>query len=1314
MQGTNFKQAMLADGALENKRLWQDSDAHGAWAGHNPNLWRYTCRRRTSWSLTAARYVCNKPAATLDPAILTPDSIEPSSESPSSPIPVELEGQCTDNAVTFPEHPSPSSPAKMNLCERIIGEVIENTNKLLFVPADVIDALSSRPVVEAELKNHASGDLLNKLVDYVVEGRATKVFLTLAVDDRTNLIKELYGSGLCDDHLPLEKDTTKTDDAAVRPMNKIDFPPDWKPFHRWSKKARFDFCEKQWYFMAPVFTKKMFSHKLPKRCPVPLITEKLDHRGGLSGSVNEVGIHEAHQKVLPKMGHYFLQEQETLRIIRNIDNDHLIMPIASYSYHNEDSGFFLFPWAEGGNLRDFWTDETIRPLEHSKMMSWALKQMCGLCQALSTLHHRGRRHGDLKPENILLFHEGEYQRMLKIADVGLAKFHEAGTQERIKIMQKTNTMTGTTRYVSPEFIHADVIPRKFDVWALGCVFVEFLIWMLYGDKPLKEFNGTIFDHFWEKRGSEFVIHSVVQPWLDRLSRDLDGSQTALAGLLDVVVSRMLVPAENGRGESDEVYNSLAHICTRATAEPAYLMNSTVWSKINTRNLPKPSRATLEVPGAPGLPKTSPVPQPQAQSSSASDGAYHEIPVAIGVGTTEQATQSSSITFPTTTRIAQELGNVALLGAGLADIHDRTWSVITESLQVLLLLTVDSLYQLRRLNDVWHSRPDNEFAKGLFARSDWSYPSLPSVASKLCQKCAIYDIWAPGFERRDLVRDLNDRAKDCEFCTLLSEAAAELGKKSEDELSCQRVESNIRVLPDGPTILSIYSDPAQVPASQNAQVGYPMLPEPGSTSQFAFMNEWIRTCQETHHHDHLPPRGIDSRNTAELPTRVIDVGNHQNPKIKLIDSDAMESSDYVALSHCWGQGTMYRALVSNVESLRREVDFNVISRTSQDAILATRGLNARYLWIDTLCIIQDDEADWKREAARMQHVFSNAICVLAASSATSSAEGFLRNPHMDRKTVILRSSSGALSYVCKFIDNFNRDVEEAPLNKRGWVLQERALARRSIHFTSTQLYMECGKGVQCESLMKLANEKAAFLGDSDFPNSILPYYKGGRIVLFQNLFTMYSGLNFSHISDRSIAISGLERRLVTAFKSSGGYGIFDLYLERSLLWKRLEGSSLALISYPSDRSVPTWSWMAYNGRISYLDAPFDEINWTKDYESPFKRTDGKDDKKYWEASGANPVPGLKSNAARKLNLGKDQPDITDRITFDLTPVDPVSALRCIVIGKEKTKSSGNSGLHYVLIIGPSPSKRPGHYVRVGVAVLLETHILWELTEYVEVH
>ena len=181
--------------------------------------------------------------------------------------------------------------------------------------------------------------------------------------------------------------------------------------------------------------------------------------------------------------------------------------------------------------------------------------------------------------------------------------------------------------------------------------------------------------------------------------------------------------------------------------------------------------------------------------------------------------------------------------------------------------------------------------------------------------------------------------------------------------------------------------------------------------------------------------------------------------------AMKSQDYVAFSHCWGKSAMFTTM-NTVDSLRERIDLDTLPLSFQDAITVTRGLKIRYLWIDSLCIIQDNKDDWDREAARMQHVFSNATCVIAASSASSSSEGFLRLERPTRPSVTMRSPSGALLYVCKSIDNFHRDVEDAVLNKRGWVLQERALARRSIHFTSTQVYMECGKGVHCETLTKL--------------------------------------------------------------------------------------------------------------------------------------------------------------------------------------------------------------------------------------------------------
>ncbi|UPK90662.1 hypothetical protein LCI18_001597 [Fusarium solani-melongenae] len=503
---------------------------------------------------------------------------------------------------------------------------------------------------------------------------------------------------------------------------------------------------------------------------------------------------------------------------------------------------------------------------------------------------------------------------------------------------------------------------------------------------------------------------------------------------------------------------------------------------------------------------------------------------------------------------------------------------------------------------------------------------------------------------------------------------------------------------------------EVPASPDAQIGYPLLPKPGSPSQFALIHEWLRVCRETHRHGRLPDASL---NSAELPTRVIDLGVSDKPKLQLIAGEDMESQKYFALSHCWGKSMRFRALKENIEALTKAIDFRRLPRTFKEAIKTARGLNVRYLWIDSLCIIQDDQDDWKREAARMQQVFSNATCVIAASSASSSAEGFLETRRDERPFVTLRSPSGATTYVCKFIDNFAKDMEEAPLNKRGWVLQERALARRSIHFTSTQVYLECGKGVHCESLMKLANDKAAFLGDSDFPNSIVEYYKGGRIVLSQNLFEMYSSLKFTNPSDRPIAISGLEKRLMSTFKTRGGYGVFQAFFERSLLWQRPESGSLARITYPADWNVPSWSWMSFDGSITYVDAPFEEVDWTKDYESPFEAKTGR---QYWEANGSNPAPVLKSQWARKFSSSADPETVLGRIKFDLDTYAHLEllALRCIIIGKSKPPGPEDSTLYYVLVIISSPSGKVGSYIRVGVGIFLKSLISWSSEEYVEVH
>lgn len=102
---------------------------------------------------------------------------------------------------------------------------------------------------------------------------------------------------------------------------------------------------------------------------------------------------------------------------------------------------------------------------------------------------------------------------------------------------------------------------------------------------------------------------------------------------------------------------------------------------------------------------------------------------------------------------------------------------------------------------------------------------------------------------------------------------------------------------------------------------------------------------------------------------------------------------------------------------------------------------------------------------MEGVYSGAYCVLAASRAHDQRTGFL-SQRLQRSYVRFDPENDQPFFVCESIDNFNKDVIQGALNKRGWVLQERALARRTIYFTETQTYFECGCGVRCETMAKM--------------------------------------------------------------------------------------------------------------------------------------------------------------------------------------------------------------------------------------------------------
>jgi serine/threonine protein kinase len=259
-----------------------------------------------------------------------------------------------------------------------------------------------------------------------------------------------------------------------------------------------------------------------------------------------------------------------LEKLNKIKHDNLIRCIAAID--KTDRYYFLFPWADGGSLRDFWNNIPY-PVLHPGFVRAIIAQFDGMARALCALHNYkgerppdrpgeagdpddgggGIRHGDLKPENILRF--GPRNEIdigtLKIADMGLAKHHLENTRLRHKV---TSTKYGTTRYEPPEVERSlnkvPALSRLYDIWSMGCITLELLIWLLHGNDALVKFDelldpakpGRPFYGVKETGGvKEAVIRDEVNAYIGMLEKDPRCAKgTALGDLLDIVKNKLLV------------------------------------------------------------------------------------------------------------------------------------------------------------------------------------------------------------------------------------------------------------------------------------------------------------------------------------------------------------------------------------------------------------------------------------------------------------------------------------------------------------------------------------------------------------------------------------------------------------------------------------------------------------------------------------------------------------------------------------------------------------------------------------------------------
>lgn len=357
--------------------------------------------------------------------------------------------------------------------------------------------------------------------------------------------------------------------------------------------------------------------------------------------------------------------------------------------------------------------------------------------------------------------------------------------------------------------------------------------------------------------------------------------------------------------------------------------------------------------------------------------------------------------------------------------------------------------------------------------------------------------------------------------------------------------------------------------------------------------WYNVCRKSH--ETCKKLGPGKKYT---PTRLIDIGIEGNNtwKLCLHPEDIEGFPDYLTLSYRWAKDPTVLLLSSTIDAFRQGTPIAGLPKTFRDAITVARRFSIRYLWIDSLCIIQDSSEDWARESVLMHDVYANSACNIAASASESPEGGLFRDRIADKVGLgyihVDLPNLGTKSF--EIWDQFYMDrLTYGPLSDRGWVFQERVLSPKVLHFSSNQIVWECFEMNKCESFPNWSPQPTEVdysrglktIHEFFFSGSKSDHWppeKGdkkktmsvGVYDQWTHLVKTYSRCAFTCPEDRLIAMEGIA----SMFKRHTG----DDYLAglwRSRLVEGLNWIVVNPLARPLERfRAPSWSWAAVNSAV----------------------------------------------------------------------------------------------------------------------------------------
>ncbi|KAM0554826.1 hypothetical protein ACHAPJ_006559 [Fusarium lateritium] len=397
------------------------------------------------------------------------------------------------------------------------------------------------------------------------------------------------------------------------------------------------------------------------------------------------------------------------------------------------------------------------------------------------------------------------------------------------------------------------------------------------------------------------------------------------------------------------------------------------------------------------------------------------------------------------------------------------------------------------------------------------------------------------------------------------------------------------------------------------------PDAGSEQTLKVVKGWIRHCV-TKHDCCRPPQ-------VRLPSRILDLDAFDDPdRIRLCEtSETTKKDPYVTLSYCWGpnSSSQVKTTRSTLSDHLDSITVHKLPQTHRDAIKITRHLGIRFLWIDALCICQDDVDDWIRESAAMRQVYAGSYLTIAADNGSECTNGFLNRPEINYVPINIKLTGQDTSTVgtdgievaevpgyAFEVDPLNTtssrpllELGDEPLTSRAWATQERLLPQRILHFGTKQLFFECNHHFLSEDGVEVLDRWNSLLpgGNKMFEESSRKSRNSATHQLWYSILENYTGRLLTAKTDRLPAISGLAELIQAKLSEDLGSdrapnkaqnieyvaGLWSNALIEGLGWVALLKSPKNIV-LPDKRPLPgedgyiapTWSPASFNGRSAY--------------------------------------------------------------------------------------------------------------------------------------